>query len=161
MRLEVVAAHRLAVAARRPSAAEHPAEEVAEVAEVELLEAHPAHVLAAAREAAGAGLAERVVGAPLLRVREDVVRGLHLLEPLLGAVVARIAVGVVLASELPVRLLDVVVGRILRDAEDLVRVAAHSATITRAGRTTLVAEAIAALHDLEHRSPARRRRPAS
>ena len=56
----------------------------------------------------------------------------------------------VLAREFPVRLLDVLAGRVLRDAEDFVGVAIHSATITFAGRTTLVADPIAALDDLEH-----------
>ncbi len=107
-----------------------PAEDVAEVAteiaEVELLEAHAAEVRPrAAREAARAGLAERVVRLPLLGVREDVVGALHLLEALLGAVVAGVPVRVVLARELAIRLLDVVVGRVLRDAEHLVGVTCH------------------------------------
>jgi hypothetical protein len=136
VRLEVVPAHR--PTARAPaSAAEHAAEEIPEIREVELLEVHAAHVLAAAGKAASPRRAEGVVGTPLLGVREDVVCGLDLLEPILGAVVAGVAVRVVLAGELPVGLLDVVVGGVLRDSEDLVGVRAHSATITLAGRTTL------------------------
>ena len=53
-----------------------------------------------------------------------------------GRGVARIAVRVELAGELAVRLLDLVLRSGLRDAEDLVR-GLHSATITRAGRSTL------------------------
>ena len=92
MRLEVVAANGLACA-RAAATAEHPAEEVAEVAEAEVLEADSA--------ASGTGKAtavrrpERVVRLPLLLIGEDVVRRLDFLEPLLGLGVVGVPVRVV------------------------------------------------------------------
>ncbi len=136
------------LAARR-STAEHPAEEIAEIPDVELLEAHAAHV-GTAGEAAPVGTTKCVVRLALLRIGEHVVRALHLLEALLRGVVARVAVGVVLARELPVGLLDVVVGRVLRDAEHFVGVPRHSATITLRRPNHAVADSIPTLHDLEH-----------
>src|SRR5205085_6455033 len=139
-RLEVGSAHPALGARPRaaaaPAAAEEPAEQVAEIADVE--------VEARAAEPAGPRhpiRAEGVVLLPLLRVGEEVVGVLHLLEPLLGGVVARVPVRVVLAGELAVGLLDLVRGRRLRDAEGLIRVR-HAAlssggpadTTTRAGR---------------------------
>src|SRR5262249_27765148 len=102
-----------------PSAAEQPAEEVAEITEVEVAEVDVAEAAGAARPAVGR--AERVVGLALLVVREHVVGGLDLLEPLLGLAVARIAVRAMLARELAVRLLDLVLRRVLWNAENLVK----------------------------------------
>ena len=114
MRLDVVAltaALPLLARARAAALAEEPAEQVAEVAEVEV------EVLGAALRAVRA---ERVVLLALLGILEDLVRGLHFLEARLGLRVARVLVRVVLARELAVRLLDVVRARRLRDAEDVV-----------------------------------------
>ena len=110
------------------------AEDVRQVAQVDVLEAHAARPEAPC----GAVRPEAVVRLSLLRVGEDVVGGLHVLEPLLRGRVARVAVRVQLARELAVRLLDLVVRRGLRHAEDLVRVPRrhYSATTTRAGRST-------------------------
>ena len=110
------------------------AEEVRQVAEVDVLEARATGPEGPCR----ALRPEAVVRLSLLRVGEDVVGGLHVLEPLLRRRVVRVAVRVQLASELAVRLLDLVVGRGLRDAEHLVRVPRrhYSATTTRAGRIT-------------------------
>src|SRR5206468_2490694 len=91
------------------AAAEHPAEDVAQVAqipEVEPLGGVPREPAAGSRTSVGG--AERVVLLPLLGVREHVVRVLDLLEALLGLLVARIRVRVVLTGKLPVGLLDLV-----------------------------------------------------
>ena len=98
--------------------------------------------------------AEGVVGAALLGVGEQVVGGLDLLELLLRTVVARVSVRVVFAREFAVGLLDLVVGRVLRDAEHLVG-AGHGSLLRDdhpGGPDDLVAEAVAPLHDLEHRA---------
>src|SRR4029078_7940158 len=91
-------------------------EQVGEVAEVDVLE--PDAARPEALRALGPGT---VVGLPLLRVREDVVRRLDVLEPLLRRRVVRVSVRMELAGELAVGLLDLVVGRALRDAEHVVR----------------------------------------
>src|SRR5204863_3300838 len=115
---------------------EDPAEDVAEIAEVDV---GVVDVRSAARAGAAAAASVRravaVVLLPLLLVGEDVVRRLHLLEALLRGLVAGIRVGMVLACELPVRLLDFVLRGVLLHSERVVK-RAHSATITRAGRTT-------------------------
>ena len=113
------------------------AENVRQVAEVDVLEPAAFRAEAARRPFR----AEAVVRLPLLGIREDVVGSLDVLEPLLRGRVARVAVRVELAGELAVRLLDLVVGRRLRDAEDVVGIRGvpldhHSATTTRAGRST-------------------------
>ena len=120
------------VRARVAAAAEHPAEDVADVAEVEVAEVD---VRAAGRAGPPVLRAEAVVLLALLRIGEHVVRALHLLEALLRLLVARVRVRMMLAREPAVRLLDLVVGGALLHAERVVRVR-HSATITRAGRTT-------------------------
>ena len=153
-RLEVVSPRRPASLAPAGAAAEHAAEEIAQVAEVELLETNATGASApvCSGESPPARGAERVVGAALLGVGEQVVGGLDLLELLLGAVVARVPVRVVLARKLAVGLLDLVVGRVLRDAEHLVG-AGHGSLLRDdhpRGTDDLVAEAVAALHDLEH-----------
>src|SRR5581483_2879520 len=125
-RLEVGAAlrprPRRAAAAAAAEDAAQPAEQVGQVAEVDVLDAN---VLEAA-EGPGArphpGGAEAVVLPALLGVGEQVVRRLDVLEPLFGLLVARVAVRVVLARELAVRLLDLVVGRRPCDAERGVRI---------------------------------------
>jgi len=98
------------------------AEQVGEVAEVDVLEPD-----AARTEALRALGAVAVVGLPLLRVGEDVVRRLDVLEPLLRRRVVRVAVRMEFAGELAVGLLDLVVGRALRDAEHVVRVTGRHA----------------------------------
>src|SRR4029078_4125360 len=103
-----------------PRAAEQPAEDVAQVAEVGEIEA--VEVDAAGTGPAPVGGAEAVVLLPLLRVGEYVVGALDLLEALLRRGVARVRVRVVLARELAVRLLDLVLARALRDAERPVQV---------------------------------------
>ena len=70
------------------------AEQVGEVAEVDVLEAP------ASGEALRAVLAKPVVRLALLGVREDVVGALDVLEPLLGRGVVGVAVGVQFAREL-------------------------------------------------------------
>src|SRR5215203_619251 len=100
------------------SAAEDAAEEVAQVADVEVEAPGSAWV----EPAAAVGRAELVVRLPLLGIAEDVVRRLDLLEALLGNSIARILVRVVLAGEPPVGLLDLVGRRALRDAQDRVKV---------------------------------------
>src|SRR5581483_11447900 len=126
-RLEVGAAlrprPRRAAAAAAAEDAAQPAEQVGQVAEVDVLDAN---VLEAA-EGPGAGAAdasgaEAVVLLALLRVGEQVVRRLDVLEPLLRLLVAGVAVRVVLARKLAIRLLDLVVGRRPRDAERGVRI---------------------------------------
>ncbi len=171
-RLEVVSPRRPASLAPAGAAAEHAAEEIAQVAEVELLEANATGASAPVRsgEPPPARGAERVVGAALLGVGEQVVGGLDLLELLLGTVVARVSVRVVLARELAVGLLDLVVGRVLRDAEHLVGAGHLRATAQHEGEASLapdkrrtisfgddhlggthdlVPDAVAPLHDLE------------
>src|SRR4029078_3719320 len=110
--------------ARTPSGRPR-AQEVAEaspedVAEVEVAEVDVDAAWARPRRAAGVRRAAAVVCLPLLGVREDVVRGLHLLEALLGALVPLVRVRVELARELAVRLLDLVGRRALFDAERVV-----------------------------------------
>ena len=85
--LEVGAAlgHRPRVRAAAAAAVEDPAEEVAEIAVEVGLEA-------AGRRAAGRPRRSASYCLRLLRVREQVVRGLHVLEALLGGCVARVAV---------------------------------------------------------------------
>src|SRR5439155_16060999 len=104
---------------RPPAAAEEPAEDVAEVAEISEVEP-------LVGEAAGPGPpvlgAEAIVLLPLLGVGEHVVGGLHLLEALLRSWVARVCVRVVLAGELAVGLLDLVLTRALGHAEGLVEI---------------------------------------
>ena len=84
------------------------------------------------------GVAEAVVGRPLVGVGEDRVGLGRFLELLLGVLVARIAVGMVLQRQLAVRALDLLVAGRPGDAEDLVVVAlAHAlATFTIAGRSS-------------------------
>ena len=67
-------------------------------------------------------LAELVVRAPLLRVREHGVGVRDLLELVLGALVVRVDVRVMAPRELAVRLADHVLARVARDAEDLVEI---------------------------------------
>src|SRR5581483_2299117 len=114
----------LPAAAADAAAAEQPAEQVAQVAELSEVERD---ALPARPEAdAAVRRAVLVVGLPLLGVREDVVGGLQLLEPLLGVLVALVRVRVVLPGELPVRLLDLVRRRALGNAQDLVEVPSRS-----------------------------------
>ena len=90
----------------RTAAPEHPAEQVAEVADVEAAEVE-VDVLAA-RPRPTVRRAEAVVLLALVLVGEDVVRALHPLERILGFLVARVLVRVILARELAVGLLDLV-----------------------------------------------------
>ena len=134
LRLDVCAALRLPGRLRpAPSAAaEEAAEQVAEVAELEVLELRPGGATPAVRGA------PRVVRLALLRVGEHVIRALDLLEARLVTAL----VGMVLPRELAVGLLDLVGRGALRDAERVVqsrrhlRRHDHSATMTRAGRST-------------------------
>jgi hypothetical protein len=89
-----------------------------------------------AAELTPAWVAEAIVQAALLRVREDGVRFRALLEFFFGEIVARIAVRVKFHREPAIRTLDLGLGRRLRDLEDFVVVAlAHAfATFTIAGR---------------------------
>src|ERR671931_61973 len=112
-------AARLRAAGAAPTA-EEPAEEVAEIAEVVDVEVAEVDVRALEAAAAVRG-AEPVVLLPLLGIREQVVRTLHLLEPLLRAGIPRVPVRVVLARELAVGLLDLVGRGAFGDAEGLVR----------------------------------------
>src|SRR6185503_15001681 len=125
--LDVGATHRLLPRTTSGGAA---AEDVAEaspedVAEVEVAEVDVDAAWARPRRAAAVRRAEAVVCLPLLGVREDVVRGLHLLEALLGALVPLVRVRVELARELAVRLLDLVGRRALLDAERVVERLRH------------------------------------
>ncbi len=120
--LAAPAALRLRPHAATP-AAEDPAEQVAEIAELAEVErertARP-ELGTAARGAPG------VVLLALLRVGEDVVGGLHLLEHLLRLFVTRVLVRVVLPGELAVGLLDLVLRGALLEAEHLVQVLSRS-----------------------------------
>src|SRR5581483_11834520 len=134
--LDVRAAHGLAprtrtAGASTTAAAEDPAEEVAEIADVEVAEVE-VDVLAARTADASVRRAEAVVRLALLVVREHVVGGLHFLELLLRSCIARISVRVVLARELAVRLLDLVRGGALRDAERVVERLSHRSPAARA-----------------------------
>ncbi len=134
VRLDVGAALRHGAALAR-AAAEDAAEEVGEVEVGELRAA-----CAAAPEAGAAHppvrRAEGVVLLSLLGVGEHVVGALDLLE---ARLVTAARVGMMLARELAVGLLDLVGRGVLGDAERVVRgsSSAYSATITRAGRSTL------------------------
>ncbi len=105
-------------AAVAEEAAEHAAE--VEIAEVEV------HV-AGGETALGPPVRrpEAVVALPLLRVGEDVVRGLNLLEPRLRRLVAGVPVRVDLAHELAIRLLDLGRRRVLLHAQRLVEGLSH------------------------------------
>src|SRR5207302_1557102 len=114
----------LPAASAHATAAEQPAGQVAEVAELAEIERH---ALPAGAEADTAvRRAVLVVRLALLRVGEDVVGGLQLLEPLLGLLVALVRVRVVLPGELPIRLLDLLRRRALGYAQDLVEVPSGS-----------------------------------
>src|SRR5205814_4846833 len=110
-----------AAAAAAEEAAEHVLEVV--VREHARPAADPVVDGAAAARAAEAEEAAAVELLALVRVADEVVRGLHFLEALLGLLVLGIAIRVVPPGELAVRLLDLVLRRVLRHAEDLVRVA--------------------------------------
>src|SRR6266540_2928290 len=108
--------------------AEHAAEDVGEVAEIEIAREVEVEVArAGSTAAAGAVRAEGVVLLPLVGVLEHVVGGLHFLEARLRLGVARVLVRMVLAGELPVRLLDLVLRGALLDAEDVVERLRHRA----------------------------------
>ena len=99
------------------AAAEEAAENIPQVAEVE------APVEAAAPRAeigVHAGVAELVVPAPLLPVRENFVSLVGLLKLFLGLLVVRVQVRVVLPGQLFIRLFDFVVRRALRHAQDFI-----------------------------------------
>ncbi len=114
--LEVVAQVRAAIdrrAAARAAAedvAEDVAERVGEAAEAGRFPRAHAHVRMHARVPVG------VVGAPLVRVGQDLVGFLRLLELLLAVLAVRIAVGVVLHRKLAISLLDLVLGGVPVDA---------------------------------------------
>ncbi len=92
---KVLAARRAAPAAAAEHLAEHVSEHLGEdVARV--LEAGPA----AAAHPVHSGVAEAIVGGPLLRVAQHRIGFVELLEPGLGLGVARVAIGVVLHGEL-------------------------------------------------------------
>ena len=131
--LEVGAALGARPAATATGAPEHPAEQVAQIADVARLEPNPAGEPAEAAvrtagsrtrepaaEPGGRHVAHPVVGLAFLFVAEHVVGGGDLLEPLLGVVVTGVRVGVVPLGELSVRLLDVRGARVLGHAEDAV-----------------------------------------
>ena len=135
--LQVVAQVAAPPGAAAPAAAEteqiaEPAENVAEVVEDRRVDAGPAP-----GRPAHPGVAEPVVPAALLGVREHRIGLGRLLEPLLRGLVAGVAVRVVLEGELPVRALDVRVLRRAGDAENLVVVAGRHAfaTLTIDGRS--------------------------
>ena len=111
--------HPLTTARSRGRPAEEGVEDVAERAEATAEALEPAR-----RRALHPGVAEHVVGAAALAVREDAVRLVELLEALLGAV-AGVDVGMVALREATEGTLDLGVVRVARDAEDVVVVALH------------------------------------
>ncbi len=151
--LAAPAALRLRPHAATP-AAEDPAQQVAEIAEVAEVERERAarpELGTAARGAPG------VVLLPLLRVGEDVVGGLDLLEHLLRLFVARVLVRVVLPRELAVGLLDLLLRSALLEAEHLVEVLSRSVVATGAhhdsgGTKNAISQAVALLDHLEDRA---------
>src|SRR5205814_1329890 len=108
---------------------EDPAEQIAEVADVEAAEVE-VDVLAA-RTRTSVRRAEAVVLLALLLVREHVVRPLHVLEAVLCLLVAGVLVRVVLARELAIRLLDLVLRRALRHAQRVVERLSHRSPARR------------------------------
>ena len=134
MRLDVGAALPallLTLLAPASAAAEEPAEEIGEIAEVADVE-----VEAAARLPPRAPFAPKA--SYCLRFSGSFSTSYAdwtSLKRASAPVVARVAVGVVLAGELAVRLLDLFLRRRLRDAERFVE-RRHSAIVTRAGRST-------------------------
>jgi hypothetical protein len=125
---EVVAAvDLLLAAARAPAAAEDVAEDVAEGLGEAAEPLRSGAAAPAGHVGVDAGMAELVVGGPLLGVGEHLVGLLGLLEFLLRLlgrrVLALVAVRVVLHGQLAVGLLDVFLGRVLRHAQDVVVVA--------------------------------------
>ena len=149
--LEIGAALRCKSCSLRPrcrrtaAASEEAAEEIAEIAQVEVLELRPA---GAAHRAAAVRRAERVVGLALLGVGEDVVGALDLLE---ARLVAATRVRVMLPRELAVRLLDLLGRGVLGDAQRVVQIR-HSGHDHPGGADHLVAEPVALLQHLQHRA---------
>ncbi len=75
---------------------------------------------ARAHTAVERGVAELVVGRPLLRVLQDLVGLVHFLETLFGALVTLIAIGVILLRQLAVRAFDRRVVRVARHSQRFV-----------------------------------------
>src|SRR5207247_7058466 len=117
---------------RAGPSADQPAEQIAEVADVEAGEVEVG--VAATRARTAVQRTEAVVLLALVGVREHVVRGLHFLEALLRRRVAGVSVGVVLARELPVRLLDLVLRGALGDSQRVVEGLSHRTCVARRSR---------------------------
>src|SRR5205814_8233218 len=94
-----------------------PREDVGEVGEDGRIESSGAR-----SRAADAGVAEAIVHAPLLAVREHRVRLGGFLERLFGLLVARIAIGMVFQRQLAIRALDLLLRRLPIDSQALVLV---------------------------------------
>ena len=123
-----------AAAAEQIAEPEHVAQAAEDVAEV----GEDRRIEAGAGLRRHAGMAEAIVAAALVGVRENGVRLGRFLEFLFGGVVAGVAVRMVLQRQLPIRALDLLIGGVFRHAEDFVVVAfAHAlATFTMAGRSS-------------------------
>ena len=123
--LEVVAkvGAALAPAAAAASAPARLAEEVLEDVRHEVGEVGPEAGAAAAHALREGGMAETVVGGPLLPVRQHLIGFVELLEVDLGVLVARVAVRVIFHGELAEGGFQLRLVRALADAENLVIVA--------------------------------------
>src|SRR6185503_16244013 len=140
--LEVVAQIGAALRPAAPpaAAAEHlaEAEEIAEVAEDVFEPGERIRIESARAGAADAGVAETIVGRPLVGVGDDRVGFRGFLEGFLGLVIAGVPIRVVLQRQLAVRTLDLLIRRVSSDSEDLVIIPlAHPfATFTIDGRSS-------------------------